>query len=118
MNWNHLGAPHDVEALAERSQHIPCLIFKHSTRCSISSLVKYRLEDNWDIPADRLEPYFLDLISFRATSNYVAETFDVYHESPQILLIYGGECILDASHLDISVAEIKEMLPAETEASS
>lgn len=117
MNWNNLGAPHDIDALSERSKHIPCLIFKHSTRCSISSLVKYRLEENWDIPADRLEPYFLDLIRFRETSNYVADAFDVYHESPQILLLVDGECILDDSHLDISVDEIKEMLPARTQAS-
>ena len=116
MNWNQLGSPQEIDALAERSHQLPCLIFKHSTRCSISSLVQYRLEEQWDIPSDRLELYYLDLIRFRATSNYVAETFAVHHESPQILLIHRGECILEASHLDIDIEEIKEVLPAPSQA--
>jgi bacillithiol system protein YtxJ len=117
MNWNHLGSPQEIDALAERSQQVPCLIFKHSTRCSISSLVQYRLEEQWDIPADHLELYFLDLIRFRETSNYIVERFSEPHESPQVLLIYRGECILESSHLDIDVAEIKEMLPTRSGAS-
>ena len=34
--------------------------------------------------------------------------FSVHHESPQVLLIRNGECTYDASHLDISVAELHE----------
>jgi bacillithiol system protein YtxJ len=116
MNWNYLTAPQDIDALAERSKQVPCLIFKHSTRCSISSLAKFRLEDQWDIPEQQLELYFLDLIGYRESSNYVAELFDVYHESPQILLVFNEECILDASHLDIDLEEIREMLPTPSDA--
>ena len=56
------------------------------------------------------QPYYLDLISYRNVSNEIAERFQVYHESPQILLIKDGDCYHDASHLDISVEEIKEVL--------
>ena len=55
-------------------------------------------------------PYYLDLKSFRSISDEVAERFSVHHESPQILLIRQGECIYDASHFDITIAELKETL--------
>lgn len=108
MNWKNIETKTDLSALVERSKDVPCLIFKHSTRCSISSMAKYRLEDDWDFEAIAVEPYFLDLIRYRDLSNQIAEQFSVYHESPQVLLIKNGECTYDASHLDISVTELKE----------
>lgn len=74
-------------------------------------MAKYRLESDWDFLENELEPYYLDLIAHRNVSNELAERFSVHHESPQILLIKNGECILDASHLDISIEEIREMIP-------
>ena len=54
--------------------------------------------------------YFLDLIKYREISNQVAQDFQVHHESPQMLLIKDGECILDQSHGGISVDEALEVL--------
>ncbi|RMG83048.1 MAG: bacillithiol system redox-active protein YtxJ [Bacteroidetes bacterium] len=110
MNWIPVTSLEQLDQIAERSRHIPCLIFKHSTRCSISSMAKYRLESDWDIPEDQIECYFLDLIAHRDISNAVAEKFEVWHESPQVILLRDGECVYDASHLDITVDEIKEQL--------
>lgn len=89
---------------------MPCLIFKHSTRCEISAIAKYRLEDDWAFSPDELEAYFLDLLAHRTVSQQVAEVFQVYHESPQVLIIVNGECVFDASHLDITIGEIQEGL--------
>ena len=86
------------------------LIFKHSTRCSVSMMAKRRFEMDWEaIPADT-SLYFLDLISYRDLSAQVADTFQVHHESPQILLIKDGDCVLDASHSDISAEEVAEVI--------
>lgn len=108
MNWHPLTTVSQIEEIIERSKEVPCAIFKHSTRCSISSMAKYRLEDDWDFDGKDLEPYYLDLIAHRDVSNAIAQQFSVHHESPQILLIRAGECTYDASHLDITVAELKE----------
>ncbi|MCF8243964.1 MAG: bacillithiol system redox-active protein YtxJ [Saprospiraceae bacterium] len=110
MTWNPLTSTAEIDAIIERSNQVPCLIFKHSTRCSISFMAKHRLEGTWDFSVSHIEPFYLDLIEHRNISNEIAQRFEVYHESPQILLIKNGECILDASHLDISVDEIKEVL--------
>ena len=109
IKWKNLESEAQLDALTERSKEVPCLIFKHSTTCSISAMSRARLEQKWDFDALELEPYYLDLLKFRSLSNAVAERFDVFHESPQVLLIRDGECVYDASHLDISVAELHEI---------
>ncbi len=110
LHWIPLTTSAEVESIKERSFTVPCLIFKHSTSCTISTIAKYRLDDDWDFDGLTLEPYYLDLLRFRAVSGYVAQAFEVHHESPQVLLIVHGECIYDTSHLDISVAELKASL--------
>jgi bacillithiol system protein YtxJ len=110
MDWKPLTNLQELDEIIDRSKGVACLIFKHSTRCSISFMAKHRLEGQWNFDPTEVEPYYLDLIAYRNISNEIADRFQVYHESPQILLIKNGECFHDASHLDISVDEIKEVL--------
>lgn len=112
INWIPLRKNHQLEEIIERSNQVPCLIFKHSTRCNISSMAKYRLEEDWEFKVDDIEPYYLDLIRYRDISNAIAENFSVVHESPQVLLIKDGECVYDASHLDITVKELEDEFAA------
>ncbi|NUM51058.1 MAG: bacillithiol system redox-active protein YtxJ [Flavobacteriales bacterium] len=75
-------------------------IFKHSTRCSISSMALRRfLEAMENIQT----PYYILLvIENRILSNVVAEMFSVIHQSPQVLWIKNGECIKNTSHSEIT----------------
>ena len=108
MQWKNIT---DLAQISQiQNQEGYSLIFKHSTRCSVSSMAKRRFELDWEVlPADT-SLYFLDLISYRDISAEIAETFQVHHESPQILLIKDGDCILDASHSDISADEVAELI--------
>ena len=106
MNWIALESEKDLEEIKAKSVTIPQVIFKHSSRCSISSMVKSRLE-RASAPAN-IDFNFLDLIAHRALSNTIAEAFLVHHESPQILIIKNGQCIFDESHNGISMYEIAE----------
>jgi bacillithiol system protein YtxJ len=110
INWIPLESEPQLASILESSNSQTALIFKHSTRCNISSMAKSRLEKAWNFATDEITPYYLDLIEYRNISSAVAEKLDVYHESPQVLLIKNGGCIYDASHLDISVAELKDIL--------
>ncbi len=110
IKWIPLNKETQVADIIRESHQVPCLIFKHSTRCSISETAKNRLERQWGFADNVLQPYYLDLLNYRAISNQVAEVFEIHHESPQVLLIVNGECIFDDSHQAISVAEIKEAL--------
>lgn len=106
MKWIDLNEEQQLNNLKELSKQKPQLIFKHSTRCSISSMAKGRLERN--LQPDGIDFYFLDLIKNRPLSNKVAEDFSIFHESPQILLIKDGSCIYDESHSGIDMDEIIE----------
>jgi bacillithiol system protein YtxJ len=110
LSWIPLTDEAQIEQVILRSSQLPCLIFKHSTRCNISAIAQMRLEDDWPFAPDEMEAYYLDLIQFRGISNRIAEKFEVFHESPQVLLIQDGACTYDASHLDISVGELQEAL--------
>ena len=107
MKWNELNTEDQLETIRKKSVEKPQVIFKHSTRCGISSVAKSRLE-KWQ-PTEDFDFYYLDLIKYRLLSNRVAEEFEVYHESPQVLVIRNGECVYDESHLGISLQEILEL---------
>jgi bacillithiol system protein YtxJ len=106
MNWIPLVNEHQLTEINRISFDTPQIIFKHSTRCSISSVAKNRLE-RAESPSN-INFYYLDLIAFRELSNKIAETYQVHHESPQVLLIKNGECIFDESHNAINMDEIVE----------
>jgi len=108
IDWIPLEHLEQLSEIESRSNSKPCVIFKHSTSCSISSMAKFRLEDHWDFKSEEVDIYFLDLLRFRNISNEIAEKFSIHHESPQLMLIRNGEVTYDASHLDISVAELHE----------
>jgi bacillithiol system protein YtxJ len=113
MTWNELTNKDQLDQLVEESKEQPVLIFKHSTRCSISSTSLGRLERNWKLEeVGAVKPYYLDLISFREISNLISQKFEVEHQSPQILIIENGKAVFDRSHLEIDYASIKNRVLA------
>ena len=110
MNWIDIADEKQLEQIKEQSRQQPVVIFKHSTRCSISSMAKSRLER--EKPTENVLFYYLDLIRYRPISNKVAEVFQVHHESPQVLIIKNGECVYDESHNGISMQDISEQAVA------
>ena len=106
MNWTQLTEEKQLDTIQEESKTQPVVIFKHSTRCSISSMAKLRLERE-QAPGN-IKFYYLDLLAHRSVSNKRAELFSVHHESPQVLIIKNGECTYDESHNGISMNEITE----------
>jgi bacillithiol system protein YtxJ len=106
MNWIDLTTESQLAEIKERSFNRPQVIFKHSTRCSISAVTKNRLERS--VPPGNADFYYLDLIQHRTISNKIAADFSVYHESPQVLLIKNGECVYDESHSGINMDEITD----------
>lgn len=109
MNWKQLTSLSQLEDLAKESAEGPVLIFKHSRSCSISSTALARLERNWNL-GEKVNIYFLDLLSYRDISNAIAEKFGVQHESPQVLILENGKSVFNCSHFDINFKEISKRL--------
>jgi bacillithiol system protein YtxJ len=108
--WEVLDESVALEQLVEISYQKPVVVFKHSIRCGISSMVKNQLESDWDFSEEEVELYYLDLINHRAISNAVADEFGVHHQSPQIIVLKDGKAVYDTSHHMVSVRAIREAI--------
>lgn len=108
--WNNLTTNDDLVKINNDSYNQPQIIFKHSTRCSISQMAKNRLIEGLDQLMDKAAIYYLDLLSYRNISNEIANKWGIEHESPQIIIIKNGEAIYHSSHNMIKVTDIKEHL--------
>ena len=106
MHWIHLTDEEQLKQITSKSQIKPQVIFKHSTRCSISAVALQRLQ-KVSQPLD-IDFYFLDLLAYRSLSNKIADVFKVPHESPQVLVIKDGECVYEESHMGISMHSIMD----------
>ena len=109
MNWIQLTDLGQLNEISMLSNEKPVIIFKHSTRCSISRMALKQFENEFD-SKDEVEAYFLDLLEHRDISNEIATRFNVYHQSPQLLLIKEGKSVYDVSHSDIDAEELKGKL--------
>ncbi len=79
------------------------IIFKHSTRCSISAAAINRFQKIIDeLEEIGIKSYYLDLIRYREVSNFISSELGVHHESPQIILVKDNKAVRDTSHFDIS----------------
>ena len=114
MNWSALESTEQLDEIQQASKENVVLIFKHSTRCSISRAALDRFERNWSVEdLKNVKPYYLDLIANRTVSNQVAQVFNVDHESPQVLIIKDGKSVYDRSHLEIDYKSIKSFISKE-----
>ncbi|HCW07210.1 MAG TPA: bacillithiol system redox-active protein YtxJ [Cytophagales bacterium] len=110
MHWSHLTDIEQINSIKQESFTQKIVIFKHSTRCSISRTVLDRLQRNWSTDEMKsMKPYYLDLLSYRDISNLIADEFGVTHQSPQVIVIENGRPIFHTSHLDISYQRLKEL---------
>lgn len=109
VNWIPLQLMGQLDEIIALSKEKPILIFKHSTRCSISRFALKQFENEFDLQ-NQIDAYFLDLLEFRAISNEIASRFGIMHQSPQLLLIKEGKVLYDASHSDIQANELKKYI--------
>lgn len=100
MSWINLSSLDQLTDIKSESFNKLVIIFKHSTRCSISKMVLSRFEREYDLI--KSSSYFLDLLTHRDISDQISSDFDVKHESPQLLILKDGQCVGHASHNSIN----------------
>lgn len=82
----------------------PFFLLKHSSTCPISAAAYEEYEKFADGYA---HTYYLVVQEARPLSNYVAEKFQIRHESPQALFFKNGEVAWQASHWKITSDSLK-----------
>ena len=106
-SWQTLTTQLELQEAISASDSRPCIILKHSTRCSLSSMAKSRLEKGFD---QRFQYYIIDVIRHRDISDSVARVYGVEHESPQAFLLRDRKLLEVKSHLAISPSHFQAVL--------
>lgn len=109
LHWKPLTNIAQLDQLLRESALRPQLIFKHSTRCNISSMALSRLEKDWNLQ-DGVDAWYLDLLAYRTISNTIADRLKVAHESPQAILLMDGKVKQVSAHSGISVRALTEAI--------
>ena len=110
MNWKHLTSVEDLEKAISESDLGTVVLFKHSTRCSVSRMAMKMFEQGWDESLDSVTAYYLDLIEYRDVSSTIAEKLSIEHQSPQLLVLKSGQVVHHANHHSIDVNTVKNYL--------
>lgn len=105
-SFRTLSTEEDLENAFARSEREPVLLFKHSSRCSLSARAyreMQRLDDAEDPPV-----YHLTVQEARDLSNAVEERLGIRHETPQAILLSKEKALFDASHHDVTAQNVRE----------
>ncbi len=108
LNWTEIHSVDELHEIWDNSLEKPAVFFKHSTRCSISSMALRAFERNW-LP-DETQLFFIDLIAKRDVSNLLAELSKVEHQSPQIIVTKNQKVLYSDSHGTIDAEKVQKLI--------
>lgn len=108
LPWKSLTAEAQLDDLVKESYERLVFIFKHSTRCGISSMTLRRFESELEA-TDNYGMYYLDLLAYRSISDKIAERFQVWHQSPQLIVLQNGKLVHHSSHHSISAGVLQNL---------
>ncbi len=93
-----------LESLFARSEEEPVLLFKHDPGCSVS---EYAYREMLHVAP---EAPLIDVARAKDVAREVAHRTGVRHESPQVILLRGGQAAWSASHFGISAEAVEKAL--------
>jgi bacillithiol system protein YtxJ len=102
LPWERLTSVDQLKEVIAGSSEKPVLLFKHSTRCSISSMALNGFQKSWEGTSEEIDIFYLDLLNHRDVSNAIAEETGVIHQSPQVIVLKNNEVVYTATHSSIS----------------
>jgi bacillithiol system protein YtxJ len=108
--WEYLRDVNTFNQLVQESSEKPLVIFKHSTRCPISSMALDRFNDAVSEIAAESNLVMIDVIDDRPTSLHVADALGVMHQSPQVLVVHNEKAVYDNSHNGIQGKTVLELI--------
>ncbi len=105
-NWKPITTTEDISSILDLSESKTQIIFKDSITCGISAYAKERLEKGSDSLTEKADFNYLDLLTYRSISNYIAEELGVVHQSPQIIVLKDKKVVFQVTHHSIEVEKI------------
>ncbi len=101
--YTRVGSVSEIDQLIPGALGTPVMFFKHSLTCPVSKAAKRQYQSFLEgRPGDDATVYTLiEIQNARDVSTEIARRTGVRHESPQALLVQGGETVWHASHWSI-----------------
>ena len=105
-----LTTPEAITEMLERSRGAPVLLYKHSISCPISGYAWYEVQDC--LSCDEASPvcYRVTVQQQPQISRHLAETLDVVHHTPQIIILRDAKASYVASHWQIRRQSLQRAL--------
>ena len=113
--WNIPENSSDLEDLMADSEKRIQFIFKHSTRCAISSMAKRSLLRLDTSVFQNADLHYVDVIANRRLSNEIAVDLSVMHHSPQLIAVHKAKVIWQGSHSEVRKESIEELISRQAE---
>ncbi len=110
LPWIPLNDLKQIDYIKQKSSIKTQVIFKHSTRCGISSMVQRQFIEDYNFSEKELDLYYLDILNYRQISDEVGYVFQLIHESPQLLVIKNGELVAHASHGQVNQVDLNRFV--------
>ncbi|MBD2846217.1 bacillithiol system redox-active protein YtxJ [Paenibacillus sp. IB182496] len=111
MTLQTLETTEQWDAALAASSERPLLVFKHSTRCSVSAGAHDELTTFLsDVKSPAFDAVLVNVVEDRPVSNRIEEQLEVKHASPQALLVEAGNVTWHTSHWHITYAALEEKL--------
>ena len=99
-----------LEAAIAESRERPVLLFKHSRTCGISCEAYEQLHAHISESTVDAAYKLITVQTHRRVADEVTSRLGVRHESPQAILLRGGNVVWHGSHFRITADQLKRVL--------
>ena len=108
MAMETLQTQDDLEAMLARSEEETVVLYKHSATCPVSARAQEQV-----VPLKHEMSVYSVVVQYaRDVSNAAAETLDVTHHTPQVIIVRNREAVKHYSHEGISTEGVREAATA------
>lgn len=105
-----LSTTDDLDRALEQSSRRPAVIFKHSPTCGISAQAFDSISEWLTGEVPDADFYVVPVQASRALATQLSQKFGIRHESPQVMVISGGEVVWHGSHFRATATSIAAAL--------
>ncbi|MAO66015.1 MAG: bacillithiol system redox-active protein YtxJ [Balneola sp.] len=109
-HWNAVDGEEAIKEILMKSNSLPQVIYKHSTRCATSYLALKDLQNLSEEDLEKADFYLVDVIQQRGLSRTIADELGVRHESPQLIVVEEGSVIWHGSHYQVKAQALSDLL--------
>jgi bacillithiol system protein YtxJ len=103
-NFVELASVSSLDDFVAQSNGSAGVLFKHSNSCGVSSR-------GYDEMSKLRQPVGLVVVQrARQVSDEIESRWHVTHETPQVLIVLGGEVVWSASHFDVKAQAVETAL--------